>query len=194
MPRIPVCFSATQSLRAGQAIKTTNTSGGQLIDTWTFTHESHAQHAPEFEIDVGNSYLDNHRNPIRTITKDTSQGDHDVLYAACSLERYVQLCASTDHDNCAADLRFAVEKAEDSSIRRLKELLEANWLPDPRNSFMQVSVKDDGVPCEDPMDKPGDFVVLRAEQDCVAVFSACPMDVHTCNGGGLTSAEFEISE
>jgi uncharacterized protein YcgI (DUF1989 family) len=55
-------------------------------------------------------------------------------------------------------------------------------------------VKDDGVPCEDPMDKPGDFVVLRAEQDCVAVFSACPMDVHTCNGGELTSAEFEISK
>lgn len=206
MPTIPARSSVSQFLRTGQSIKIINTSGGQVLDTWAFiprpdsklpnymsmSHTRSTHH--KLELSVGDSYLDNNRNPILTITQDTSPGHHDVLYSACSPERYVQLGASASHDNCVANLSAAVDAHHDPSIRRLKELLEANWLPDPLNLFMQVSVKDNKIPCEDPTGRPGDFMVLRAEQDCVVVFSACPMDVHTCNGGEPTSAEFEVLE
>ncbi|KAH7074923.1 hypothetical protein BKA63DRAFT_324775 [Paraphoma chrysanthemicola] len=146
----------------------------------------------KLELTVGESYLDNHRNPILTITEDTSPGHHDVLYAACSPERYIQLGAPRDHDNCAQNLRKAVNTCKDPSIHKLVELLEYGWIPDPLNLFMSVPVKDNKIPCEDPAGKPGNYVVLRADQECVVIMSACPMDVHVCNGAPPTSAEFEV--
>ena len=40
--------------------------------------------------------------------------------------------------------------------------------------------------------KAGDFVVLRAEMDCVVVFSACPQDMLPINNGITTEAHFEV--
>jgi len=37
--------------------------------------------------------------------------------------------------------------------------------------------------CQHPAQKAGDYVVLRAEQDCVCVMSACPSsDISPLNG------------
>jgi uncharacterized protein YcgI (DUF1989 family) len=57
---------------------------------------------------------------------------------------------------------------------------------------MSVRVTDNKIPCEDPEGKPGSYIVLRAEKDCVVVMSACLMDVHICNGGPPTSAGYEV--
>jgi uncharacterized protein YcgI (DUF1989 family) len=45
-----------------------------------------------------------------------------------------------------------------------------------------------------PVSKPGDRVALRAEFDCLVVFSACPMDILPINGAGCvpTAAHFSI--
>jgi len=42
--------------------------------------------------------------------------------------------------------------------------------------------------------KPGDYVVLRAEIDCVVAMSACPQDILPINGQGVkpTEAHFEV--
>jgi uncharacterized protein YcgI (DUF1989 family) len=202
MPTIPARSSAIQHLRAGQSIKIINTSGGQVIDTWAFvptsgfpsymsmSHTRSTHH--KLELAVGESYLDNHRNPILTITEDTSPGRHDVRYSACSPERYIQLGAPANHDNCAQNLRKVVDTYQNPSIQKLGELLEYGWIPDPLNLFMSVLVADNKIPCEDPAGKPGSYIVLKAEQECVVVMSACPMDVHICSAGAPTSAGFEV--
>lgn len=52
------------------------------------------------------------------------------------------------------------------SIKKLRELLVANWLLDSPNLFAQVSVEDNRNLCEDPTGRPGGCIVLGAEQDC----------------------------
>jgi uncharacterized protein YcgI (DUF1989 family) len=48
---------------------------------------------------------------------------------------------------------------------------------------MNVPVAADGaVQRHPPASKPGDYVVMRAEMDLVAVFSACPQDITPING------------
>lgn len=65
-------------------------------------------------------------------------------------------------------------------------------MPDPLNLFMNVAVGEGRVRTVDPVTRAGDYVVLRAERECVVFMSACPMDIATCNGGEPTSAEFEV--
>jgi uncharacterized protein YcgI (DUF1989 family) len=40
-----------------------------------------------------------------------------------------------------------------------------------------------------PVSRPGDYVVLRAELDCVVALSACPQDMVPINGAAMTPTE-----
>ena len=47
---------------------------------------------------------------------------------------------------------------------------------------------------EEPETRPGDYVVLRAEMDCIVAMSACPQDMVPINGADCvpTEAHFEV--
>ncbi|KAI3011516.1 hypothetical protein CBS147346_1075 [Aspergillus niger] len=204
MPTIPARRSAHQRLHVGQSIKIINTSGSQVIDTWAFTipstpifprYMSMAHTRPTLQKllpSVNESFVDNNRNPILTIVEDTSPGTHDVLYAACSPERYLELGGTADHDNCAQNLRDAVQQCAEPAFSHVLGLLESGWTPDPLNLFMKVDINGNKLKVLEPDSKVGDYVVLRAEQECVVFMSACPMDLTACNGAGPSSAEFEV--
>lgn len=79
--------------------------------------------------------------------------------------------------------------------------ISEEWTPDPLNVFMNVPVitaldRQAGggrIRCDPPVSRAGDYIVLRAEMDCVAVMSACPNDVITdVNGGNCTGVEYEV--
>lgn len=204
MPIIPARRFATQRLHAGQSIKVINSSGGQVIDTWAFsipptpafprymsmTHTRSTLH--KLLPSINESFLDNRRDPILTIVEDTSPGIHDVLYAACSPERYLQLGADKEHDNCADNLRSAVQKCTEPSFSHIMTFLESGWMPDPLNLFMKVDINGVDLQCLNPDSKAGDFITLKAEQECVVIMSACPMDLSACNGDVPSSANFEV--
>lgn len=205
MPSIPARSFATQRLRTGESIRVVNTSGGQVIDFWalgvssapfpTFMSMVHTRSTPHKLLPaVGESFRDNKRNPILTITEDTSPGVHDVLFAACSPERYAQLNGPPDHDNCANNLYNAVRASRDlPNAEKILEFLSYGWMPDPLNIFMNVEVVDNNILNNlNPISRPGDFITLKAEQDCVVIMSACPMDLSCCNGGEPTSAEYFV--
>jgi hypothetical protein len=130
--------------------------------------------------DVGDCYLSNRRRPILTVEEDTSAGIHDTLMAACDNERYGLLGCTDYHDNCADNLRSG-----------MKELgAEAAWVPSPLNLFMNIPWTQEGaLSFEAPVTKPGDYVVLRAEQDVIVAFSACPQDILPINGRHTTPTE-----
>ena len=68
--------------------------------------------------------------------------------------------------------------------------LKAPKTPSPWNLFMNIPVQADGrLSFEPPVCKPGDYVLLRAEMDCVIVFSACPQDMVPINGVTCTPTE-----
>ena len=67
--------------------------------------------------------------------------------------------------------------------------------PSPWNLFMNIPMQADGqLSFESPVSQPGDYVVLRAEMDCIIAFSACPQDMVPMNGVDCTPTEahFEI--
>ncbi len=193
---IPARSGKAVSLRQGQAVKVINTHGEQVVDTWAFNSADRDEFMSmdatratlvKLRAEIGDSYYSNRRRPMLTVIEDTSPGIHDTLMAACDNERYGLLGCTEYHDNCADNLRAGL-KALDA---------EARWIPSPLNLFMNIPwTQEGGLSFEAPVTKPGDFVVLRAEQDVIVAFSACPQDILPINGQHTkpTEAHFEVIE
>ena len=119
------------------------------------------------------------------MVEDTSGGIHDTLLAACDRYRYELLGCPEYHDNCTDNLAAA-----------LAELgLTPPETPSPWNLFMNIPVNSDGsLSFEPPVCKPGDYLLLRAEMDCIIAFSACPQDIVPINGVDCvpTEAHFQV--
>ena len=178
----------------GQHVKVVNTHGQQVVDTWAFRREDltefmsmeHSRTAIGRTMPaLGQSMVTNHRRPILTLVEDTSGGIHDTLLAACDRYRYELLGCIEYHDNCTDNLTAA-----------LAELgLTPPETPSPWNLFMNIPVGVDGdLSFEPPVSSLGDYVVLRAEMDCVIAFSACPQDIVPINGVDCvpTEAHFQV--
>ncbi len=191
---IPARRGKAARLNKGQSIKVINTHGEQVVDTWAFAaddlHEFMSMEHWRPTVlriipEVGDALVTNKRRPILTLTEDTSSGIHDTLMAACDSYRYGLLGCTDYHDNCTDNL-FA-------AMRQLG--LTPPETPSPLNLFMNIPVLDGRrLDFYAPENKPGDYVVLRAEMDCVVAFSACPQDMLPINGVNciVTDAHFEI--
>ena len=186
---IPARKGKAVLVRAGQRVKLINTHGQQVVDTWAFSKVAltefmsmeHTRTALQRLMPgLGDSLVTNRRRPILQLVEDTTPGIHDTLLAACDRYRYELLGCATYHDNCTDNLAAA-----------LGELgLEPPETPSPWNLFMNIPVgADGGLSFEEPVSEPGDYVVLRAEMDCVVAFSACPQDLIPINGVDCTPTE-----
>ena len=178
----------------GQHVRVVNTHGQQVVDTWAFRRDDlaefmsmeHSRTAIGRTMPaLGQSMVTNRRRPILTLAEDTSGGIHDTLLAACDRYRYELLGCTEYHDNCTDNLAAA-----------LAELgLTPPETPSPWNLFMNIPVGPEGsLSFEPPVSSPGDYVLLRAELDCVVAFSACPQDMVPINGAECipTEAHFEV--
>ena len=153
----------------GQRVKVINTHGQQVVDTWAFRRDDltefmsmeHSRTAIGRTMPVlGQSMATNRRRPILTLLEDTSGGIHDTLLAACDRYRYELLGCAEYHDNCTDNLAAA-----------LAELgLTPPETPSPWNLFMNIPVAPGGaLDFRPPVSNPGDYILLRAEMDCVLV-------------------------
>ena len=191
---IPARRGKAAKVKAGQTIKMINTHGNQVVDTWAFnaadlgefmSMEHTRPHIGHIYPKVGDIMYTNKRRPILTITADTSPGIHDTIIAACDDYRYGLLGCTDYHDNCTDNL-FAAMRAIG---------LAAPECPSPLNLWMNIPVVEDGcIEWRAPVSKPGDYVVLRAELDCIVAMSACPQDILPLNGVNRrpTEAHYQI--
>ncbi len=191
---IPARGGKATLVSRGQSVRIINTHVQQVVDTWAFRRDDltefmSMEHSRtslgRIMPAVGQSMVTNRRRPILTLVEDTSGGVHDTLLAACDRYRYELLGCEEYHDNCTDNLAAA-----------LAELgLTPPETPSPWNLFMDIPVAPDGsVTFEPPVSRPGDHVTLRAELDCVVVFSACPQDMVPINGVDCvpTEAHFQV--
>ena len=191
---IPARRGKAAFVTAGQHAKVVNTRGQQVVDTWAFGRDDltefmsmeHSRTAIGRTMPaLGQSMVTNRRRPILSLVEDTSGGIHDTLLAACDRYRYELLGCAEYHDNCTDNLAAA-----------LAELgLTPPETPSPWNLFMNIPVDADGsLGFEPPVCNPGDYLVLRAEMDCVVAFSACPQDLVPINGRDCipTEAHFQV--
>jgi len=176
-------------LRRGQALKVINSHGQQVVDSWAFnaadfsefmSMEHLRQVLSRIMPRVGDPLATNRRRPILTLVEDTPPGIHDTLLAACDIWRYRNLGCADHHDNCRDNLFAGMSGLG----------LVPPECPSPLNLWMNTPVVDGlTIDWRPPVSRPGDYVVLRAELDCIVALSACPQDLVPINGVGLTPTE-----
>ncbi len=191
---IPARRGRAARLAKGQSIRIVNTHGAQVVDTWAFSTEDLREFMSMEHIrptltrifpHAGDDLVTNRRRPILHFAEDSSPGVHDTLMAACDDYRYGLLGCSEYHDNCTDNL-FA-------ALRNIG--LAAPECPSPLNLWMNIPVDGAGNTAWGvPASKPGDYVVLRAEMDCVVAMSCCPQDILPINGEARepTEAHYRI--
>ena len=191
---IPACKGKASRLDRGQLVKVINTHGQQVVDTWAFNAADlsefmsmeHTRTAlARVMVATGDVLVTNRRRPILTIVEDTSPGIHDTLLAACDSYRYEQLGCIGFHDNCTDNLTAVLAELDVTTTRT----------PSPLNLFMNIPVESGGrLSFQPPVSRAGDYVLLRAEMDCLVAFSACPQDMVPINGVDCvpTEAHFEV--
>lgn len=191
---IPARRGRAVRLSAGEAIEIVNTHGTQVVDTWAFSADDPKEFLSNEHMRAtlgklwpseGDPLITNRRRPIMVLEKDTSPGRHDTLMAACDDYRYGLLGCVDYHDNCTDNLYAA--------MRRIG--IELSECPSPLNLWMNIPVRaDGGTDWGQPLSKPGDHVVLRAQMDCVVAMSACPQDMLPINGADCrpTEAHYRI--
>ena len=186
---IPARRGRAARLNTGQSIQIVNSHGAQVVDTWAFSAEDMSEFMSMEHIratltrifpHAGDDLVSNRRRPILHFSEDTSPGVHDTLMAACDDYRYGLLGCTEYHDNCTDNLFAALRSIG----------LSAPECPSPLNLWMNIPVDGEGNTAWGvPASKPGDYVVLRAEMDCVVAMSCCPQDILPINGEARAPTE-----
>ena len=189
---IPARRGRAIHLKRGQSLKIINTHGHQVVDFWAFCDPNLAEFLSMEHLratlttifpKAGHDLYTNKRRSILHFVEDTSPGIHDTLMASCDNERYGLLGCTEYHDNCTDNLATA--------MRALG--ISGHETPSPLNLWMNIPVDAQGSTawCE-PVSKPGDHVVFRAEMDCICAMSCCPQDMLPVNAGKTVNAHFEV--
>jgi uncharacterized protein YcgI (DUF1989 family) len=163
--------------------------------------------------DVNDELLTNLRNPIITLIEDTSPGAHDTLTAACDANLYTALGVEKpeEHGSCAENLVLALKELnETAGLKGAKAVgadITVNIAPTPLHLFMNAPIQtpDDAqsegagakgtvVKVEEPKGKKRCYVRFRAERDVVIVFSSCPNELGSQNGGRCMAANFMVED
>ena len=191
---IPARKGKASRLDSGQLVKVINTHGQQVVDTWAFnaadpTEFMSMEHTrtalTRVMVATGDVLVTNRRRPILTIVEDTSPGIHDTLLRPATATATNSLAVSG-----------STTIAPTTRPRPWAELnVTTARTPSPLNLFMNIPVESGGrLSFQPPVSKAGDYVLMRAEMDCLVAFSACPQDMVPINGADCvpTEAHFEI--
>lgn len=192
---VPAREGRAFNLPAGEHVRIVDVEGDQACDFFAFVDGNPREFLsvgctrwPGGELlpREGTVFLTNLRRPILTLVEDGADGVHDMLVPACSEERYRQEWGIEGHPSC-----------RENCHRAANELFELpyEYVPEPINFFTRCVVTPDmRMELHESRTPPGAYVVLRAEQDLVAVLSACPMDLNRCNDGHPTDLLVRVGE
>ena len=171
--RIPAGTGAGLRMAAGEYVQIVDVEGRGCADFFALAASNPGEYLSashtRVQIDrlfpqVGQSFFSSLRRPMLQFEEDRTPGVHDMLFAACDPARYAQYHVS-GHASCAENFHQAL-RADGASCP---------VVPQPVNFFMNVAVRPDGsVTFGPPQTEAGDWVLLRAFLDCLAVISACP--------------------
>jgi hypothetical protein len=194
---VPARKGKAVRLAKGQHLKCINTYGTQVLDMWAFdahdlgdlmsmhhTHSCLKRLVPR----AGESFFTYTRRPILTVIEDHSPGFHDSTYPACDKYRYARDGFQGYHDSCGDNFASAIREFGIDAPR---------FTPQPFNLWQNCPVAADGTIGFEPVAaKPGDYMLLKAEMDCIVAMSACPYDLDAIpvNAGGVVrDVHFEVS-
>lgn len=193
-------------VKKGQHLRITDLEGKQVVDVAVFNADNHreklstsnsrtryvpepgAEYVPRDKLTEGDTLMSTLCRPMMTIARETPEpkGVHDVHNRMCNRFLF-ESHGVGPRDGCHEIISGAVAphgiKPED--------------IPDTIDVFMNYHHD-----CErgrwvigEPVSKPGDYIELRAEIDCLVGLSNCPEDVLTdCNAKHCTPMKVEVLE
>ena len=109
-------------------------------------------------------------------------GEHDLLHPCCRPEMFDFFYQNgAGHPNCLENIN--------------KSLGKQYPIIQPVNLFMHTKINPYGsISVEQPLSKPGDKVVLRAEMDVRLGVAACSVSESKCNGGKCSPIRIIVEE
>jgi uncharacterized protein YcgI (DUF1989 family) len=191
-PRTGRAFEVHQ----GQLLRIVLPEGAQVVDLNAFNLDDPRERFSSSEtrqqgghLTVGHTLVSipPWQRPLLTITADTvphadsprGTRSHDVLYGRCSRSLRIRRYGS-DTPGCQENIAEAIAAHG----------LTAMDVHDPFNVFMNTGLdENDQLFFVDPDARPGDYVELRAELNCLIAISTCP---GRSSGPEPHSVHFEI--
>jgi uncharacterized protein YcgI (DUF1989 family) len=133
------------------------------------------------KLKVGDTIYSNLYNPMFRLLAD-DVGEHDLLHPCCRPEMFDFFYQNGEgHPNCLENINGCLNKQYP--------------IIHPVNLFMHTKINSDGtISVEQPISKPGDKVVLKAEMDVRLGIAACSVSESKCNGGKCSSIKIIIEE
>ncbi len=185
-PRSGVAFR----LARGSRLRVIDPRGQQVSDLLAFNANDTGEvissgrsldYASKIYLTAGDPLYSNHSNVMLRIIEDTV-GRHDFLLTPCSKDTFRILYGDKDpHRGCFGNL---VEALAPYGIG-------ADQIPTAFNVFMNVTIAEDGtIAVEPPLSRPGDYIVLEAEQDLIVALTAC--SALQSNNYAFKSIHYEI--
>jgi uncharacterized protein YcgI (DUF1989 family) len=190
----------------GQHLRITDIEGRQVVDVAVFNAENYGEklstsnsrtryvpppgqeYIPRDHLSEGDTLMSTLCRPMMTIVADTPEpkGVHDVHNRMCNRFLFESHGAESQ-DGCHEIISKAVAsygiKPED--------------IPDTLDVFMNYyhDCERRRWVIDTPVSKPGDYIELRAEIDCLIGLSNCPEDRLTqCNDRNCTPMKIEVFE
>ncbi|MQA73382.1 MAG: DUF1989 domain-containing protein [Solirubrobacterales bacterium] len=191
-------------LGQGQHLRITDLEGKQVVDVAVFNADNHgeklstsnsrtryvpepgAEYVPRDRLTEGDTLMSTLCRPMMTIVRDTPEpkGVHDVHNRMCNRFLF-ESHGVGPRDGCHEIISRAVEPYG----------IGPEDIPDTMDVFMNYHHD-----CErgrwvigEPVSKPGDYIELRAEINCLVGLSNCPEDVLTdCNAKHCTPMKVEV--
>jgi glycine cleavage system T protein (aminomethyltransferase) len=183
-------------VKAGQYIQVLDVQGRECSDFQAFSRRA-LDKGLECEIDptttrslmgslypspgIFSKYFSVDQEPLVEIVQDTV-GRHDTFGLACTA-RYYEDLGYPGHVNCSDNINADLAQY---GIRP-----RAGW---PAINFFFNTMLDDtnAIGMDDPYSRPGDYVLLRALTDMVAISTGCPCDIDPANGWNPTDIQVRV--
>ena len=203
---IPPKSGLAVEVKQGRHIRIIDVEGKQVVDTVVFNLDNPREklspsysrgryfpqpgkeYKPHDHVEEGDWLMSTICRPLMTIVKETPEpkGVHDTHHRLCNRFFY-EAWGGYTKDGCHEIISKAV-----ASYGILPE-----DVPDPVSFFMNYPYdpEEHNFKILEPVTKPGDYVELRAEMNCLVAMSNCPEDELTvCNAKHCTPIKVEVYE
>lgn len=178
------------NVAANQMVTIIDIDGKQVVDFFAETLENQNEFLStgvtidcndSLRLNVGNLIYSNLYKPMFELISD-DVGGHDLLHPCCRKEMYDFFYYNgTGHPNCFDNIN--------------KSLNSSRSIIHPINFFMNTKINTNGsISVENPISRPGDKVILKAQMNVRLGIAACSVSESKCNGGKCSSIKVVISD
>lgn len=182
---------ASTVVKKGQILRIIDLEGQQVADLVCFSNDDHLERLSSgntvmynrsIRITTGHHLFSTLSRKMFTILEDVV-GVNDIVCGSCSDESYDYRFGLTGHSSCMGNFARVLQAHD----------IAPHEIPYAFNIFMDWSIAPDGsVTPRSAASRPGDYIDLLAQMDCLIAISVCPQDLTPTNGFKPTPMKYIV--